>query len=102
MLKAFRLELITSALSCAFYPFFTEMTGSPAEMERWRRNRAMAYYGSAMHFFRALYKGTGAEEGFQLQLGIDIYDYLPSHQWKLPFNFRIVSTISQNGRDFFL
>ena len=67
MLKFFRYELGTQAISFGLYPFFSEMTGSPAEMERWRKARSKAYYGSPMHFFRALYQGRVEDEGFRVQ-----------------------------------
>ena len=43
---------------------FEEMEGSNAEKEEWRRSRRAAYFGSLMHYLRALYTGSTQSEGF--------------------------------------
>lgn len=63
-LDDFRYVLATGETRFAFFPLFHEMTGSPSKMARWARNRSRAYYGSALHFFRALYQDRVREEGF--------------------------------------
>jgi hypothetical protein len=65
-LDDFRYEFATQSISFSFFPLFTEMQGSPNKKARWARNRATAYYGSALHFFRALYQNRVMEEGFML------------------------------------
>jgi hypothetical protein len=67
-LDDFRFEFATQSVAFSFFPLFTEMQGSPAKKKRWAQNRATAYYGSALHFFRALYQDRVSEEGFSLHL----------------------------------
>jgi len=43
---------------------FEPLSGTPAEQKRWEENRRRAYYGSAMHFMRALAQRRMAREGF--------------------------------------
>lgn len=63
-LEQFRYEFATQAIAFSFFPLFREMTGSPAKKARWEKNRVQAYYGSPLHFFRALYQDRVREEGF--------------------------------------
>lgn len=43
---------------------FTELKGSNSKQKRWNKNRQESYYGSVMHFMRALYKQELKENGF--------------------------------------
>jgi hypothetical protein len=52
-------------------PFFMDLNGSPEEMKKWNNNRIYAYYGSRMHFLRALYNKKLFHEGFT------IYEFKP-------------------------
>lgn len=57
-----------SSFSYAGHPFFTELKPSgPKQLETWKRNREMAFFGSVNHFFRSLYRNTLAENGFTLK-----------------------------------
>jgi len=48
---------------------FEQMTTTDEEQKMtWARNRLMAYYGSLMHFLRALYNRDLSEEGFYVDL----------------------------------
>lgn len=46
---------------------FEPLTGSPRDVQRWAEARRAAYFGSAMHFMRALYRKQLAAEGFAVQ-----------------------------------
>jgi hypothetical protein len=67
-LESFRYELSTTAVSISIFPLFTEMQGTSAKVARWERNRAVAYYGSSLHFFRSLYHGRAQQEGFSVKM----------------------------------
>ena len=43
---------------------FEELPGSPAQKQAWKLKREETYYGSARHFYRDLYRGTLAQDGF--------------------------------------
>jgi hypothetical protein len=47
---------------------YTEMEGTSEEQKAWEKNRRNAYYGSRLHFMRAYYDSTLAEEGFTIDL----------------------------------
>lgn len=50
------------------YPFFEEMqTVKPAVLDKWIANRQYAYYGSTMHFMRAVFNKKLAEEKFEVR-----------------------------------
>jgi len=46
------------------YPLFSEMEGSNSRKKRWAARREETYYGSQMHFMRALFRNKLKEEGF--------------------------------------
>ncbi len=46
--------------------FFEELPGSKSQEKKWVKKRNEAYYGSAMHFYRSLYKDSVAAEGFEM------------------------------------
>ncbi len=48
------------------YPLFSEMEGSEKEKSKWEKNRETAYYGSMLHFMRALYRNKLPQEGFEI------------------------------------
>ncbi|HEY8930482.1 MAG TPA: carboxypeptidase regulatory-like domain-containing protein [Mucilaginibacter sp.] len=56
----------TTLLSYKGSVLFEEMTGTPEEQKEWEKNRATAYEGSQMHFFRAVIKNQIKEEGFRV------------------------------------
>ncbi|RYY65378.1 MAG: carboxypeptidase-like regulatory domain-containing protein, partial [Chitinophagaceae bacterium] len=46
------------------FPFYEELAGGAGRERKWAAARRAAYYGSMMHFMRALYRNRLAEEGF--------------------------------------
>lgn len=60
----FRLVMADGETSFSFFPLFKEMKGTPKQEKRWEENRSRSYYGSPLHFFRALYQNRVREEGF--------------------------------------
>jgi hypothetical protein len=50
------------------YTFFQAMSGNPSKQNRWEAKREDVYYGSMLHFMRALFRNRVAEEGFELRL----------------------------------
>ncbi len=67
-LDEFHYDMKTGAVFYSFFPLFTPMQGTPSKQAIWSRNRATAFYGSPLHFFRALYTNTLADEGFELKM----------------------------------
>jgi hypothetical protein len=49
------------------YPFFQPMKGNAGRQKRWERRRSEAYFGSMMHFMRAVYRDKIAEENFEVR-----------------------------------
>lgn len=54
----------------------TLIPNNPEEEQKWVKNRQKAYYGSVMHFMRALYQRQLVEEGFMLREVVK--KYLPN------------------------
>lgn len=46
--------------------FYTEKLGTVSQALVWKANREKAYYGSKMHFMRALYDSTLLKEGYMI------------------------------------
>jgi len=65
LLKRFKSDRINDTISYQGQQVFEELPGTEAQKKKWRINRDLAYYGSAMHFFRALYTDKLKEEGFE-------------------------------------
>jgi len=66
LLQNFEYDYRTRIVYFAGFPFFEEMKGSKAKINRWNKKRNTAYYGSSEHFFQSLYEGTSEKEGFVL------------------------------------
>lgn len=45
---------------------FDQLTGDPAQQQKWQKNRMKAYKGSSMHFLRSLLENQLDEEGFKV------------------------------------
>ncbi len=45
---------------------FEQLTGDPAQQQKWEKNRMKAYKGSSMHFLRSLLENQLDEEGFEV------------------------------------
>ena len=64
MLDYFEFNSRTNIIYYSGKPFFEELKASTAKKKKYVDMREIAYYGSTQHFFKSLYKGTTAEEGF--------------------------------------
>lgn len=66
LINEFTSSKLTDIISYSGQRLFQELPGSKKQKEEWRKKRELAYYGSAMHFYRALYKNELDQEGFQM------------------------------------
>ncbi|GAA4085274.1 hypothetical protein GCM10022392_02600 [Mucilaginibacter panaciglaebae] len=66
LLKDFKSDGIAEIISYGGERLFEELPGSKAQQKAWQKARDDAYYGSPMHFYRALYTDKLVEEGFEL------------------------------------
>ena len=66
-LEGFSYDFKTHYLFYFGYPFFEDLKGSAARKKHWASKRSDAYYGSMMHFMRAVYRNTLAAEGFEVR-----------------------------------
>lgn len=67
-LEDFRMNFNNQEIDFSIFPLFKEMKGTPGQQKRWAANREEAYYGSSMHFYRALFRGRVKDEGFSMRL----------------------------------
>ena len=75
LLDTFSLTYLSHTVRYQGQFVFNPLTPSDeAERKYWATNRLRAYYGSEMHFMRALYKRRLMEEGFFVSLNKDGYD----------------------------
>lgn len=76
LLKIFEYKMNIGITSYGGETSFEEMEGTPQQKAIWAGNRNKIYYGSAMHFFRALYAGGKhpAAEGFKIRSLAEPYD----------------------------
>ncbi|MEJ7766810.1 MAG: carboxypeptidase-like regulatory domain-containing protein [Chitinophagaceae bacterium] len=66
-LDSFSYEYGTDVSTYSGYPFFEELEGTDLQKDIWKQNRLKAYNGSRLHFVRAWYDSTLADEGFALE-----------------------------------
>jgi hypothetical protein len=66
-LEVFQYEFVKQRLFYAGFPFFEQMKGGTRQLQRWKRNRADAYDGSALHFMRSLYIDQLTEAGYDMR-----------------------------------
>ncbi len=66
-LEEFEFDFKNKYLVSLGFPYFIQMEGGPAKQRRWNNNRATVFFGSMMHFMRALYINRMAEEGFEIR-----------------------------------
>jgi hypothetical protein len=66
LVKEFNSSKITHIISYEGQRLFQELPGNKKQQEEWKKKRDEAYYGSAMHFYRALYTNKLGEDGFQM------------------------------------
>lgn len=51
----------------AGFTLFTPMKGNNRQLRKWERSRLETYTGSMLHFFRSLYQGDCADQGFEMR-----------------------------------
>lgn len=66
-LQAFSFNFKSRLLFYEGYPYFKNMKGGPTRQKKWEAARAEVYYGSIMHFMRAVYRNSLQEEGFEVK-----------------------------------
>ncbi|MEN9685217.1 MAG: hypothetical protein RLZZ28_1003 [Bacteroidota bacterium] len=67
-LTRFEYNLNTKVFFYQGYPFFADMIPTSKRMQKkWEENRKEAYYGSLMHFMRAVYDNKLTEQGFEVR-----------------------------------
>lgn len=65
-LSEFQLNLKTGHFRFSGNHYFQELKGSRIKQGIWLRNRSMAYYGSRMHFLRAIFNKSVTRESFEM------------------------------------
>lgn len=66
-LENFRYDFKTRYLLYAGFPFFEHMPGGDRKQRKWEKEREEVYYGSMLHFMRAVYRNRIREEGFEVR-----------------------------------
>ena len=66
-LELFSYDFKSTYLSYLGYPFFQELGGGRSKSKKWEKAREEVYYGSMMHFMRALYRNKIKEEKFEVR-----------------------------------
>jgi hypothetical protein len=64
LLKSFEYDKLNGVIHYEGQQLFSELKGSKKQEEIWHKNRRDTYYGSHMHFYRALYQDKLDSEGF--------------------------------------
>lgn len=67
-LNDLHLNLKTGQFRFSGNNYFKELEDSPRIKTRWQRNRSLAYYGSRMHFLRAIYNKSIKQENFEMHI----------------------------------
>jgi hypothetical protein len=67
LLKDFSTSKLTRIVSYEGRVLFEDLPGSETQKKIWHQKREDAYYGSTMHFYRSLYAGKMASEGFVIR-----------------------------------
>jgi hypothetical protein len=67
-LEDFEINYKTNTTLFVGYPFFEEIDKKRKGLQRrWQKSRDKAYYGSMMHFMRAIYNNKLADEGYEVR-----------------------------------
>lgn len=66
LLKDFKSDGVANIITYGGERLFEDLPGSSGQKKLWAKNRDIAYYGSAMHFYRSLYTDKLKEEGFEV------------------------------------
>lgn len=64
LIKSFSYDKLSGIISYSGERLFQELKGGKKQIAEWHQKRREAYYGSAMHFYRALYQDKLDSEGF--------------------------------------
>lgn len=64
MLQFFEYDYKSRIVYYSGLPNFEELKASNGKKKKWDAARDLAYFGSAQHFFKSLFAGTTAQEGF--------------------------------------
>ncbi len=67
LLKEFESSSLTNIIRYQGQVLFEELKGSASQHKKWEEKRREAYFGSSMHFYRALYQQHLQEEGFVIR-----------------------------------
>ncbi|MBL4674964.1 MAG: carboxypeptidase-like regulatory domain-containing protein [Mucilaginibacter sp.] len=89
LLAEFTSNNISGIISYAGKALFEDLPGSAEQKKKWKAKRDEAYYGSARHFYRSLYKDRLQQEGFE------IYDFMRSPDPNRPPEWLIKKKIKQ-------
>jgi hypothetical protein len=66
LVRDFKSDHLSGIISYSGQRLFEDLPGKEAQKKKWNTNRDDAYYGSAMHFYRSLYKDRLNEDGFEI------------------------------------
>jgi CarboxypepD_reg-like domain len=66
LIDTFRSDGINRIITFGGKRLFEELPGNKAQQKKWRVARNISFYGSTMHFLRALYQDRLMEEGFEM------------------------------------
>ena len=66
LVDEFTSSKLTGIISYSGKRLFSELPGTKKQKEEWQKKRDIAYYGSAMHFYRSLCTNKLDQEGFQM------------------------------------
>ena len=75
MLQFFEFNFNSRIVYYSGLPNFEDLKGSGRRKKSWSDKREIAYYGSAQHFFKSLYKGTTKEEGFIINKLVEVKNH---------------------------
>lgn len=67
LLSSFEYNVEKALVHFMGYPTYSELDGNRLKVNRWVKARERAYFGSWMHFKRALRDGKVSEEGFEVR-----------------------------------
>jgi hypothetical protein len=89
LLSEFKFDGINEIITVGGRPVYEDLKGSKSQLIRWHKAREEAYYGSSMHFFRALKDDDLYAQGFI------IYRLYRRPNHNRPPQFQIIKKIDQ-------
>jgi hypothetical protein len=97
-LEEFEVNFKTNVSLYFGYPFFEEMDKDrKSRLQKWKRNRDKAYYGSMIHFIRSLYVDSLAQQGFEVRRMVKIPNEEKERVKKIYHGRRVVKTSAATG-----